>query len=156
MAVTYNGKNFVDLTRIMIRFNNIGLIDKEKIGDALKNVGDLIAREARVIAKKEDILTTGQLINSINARLSFGNSRYTMTVGPKSVPYAVFQELGAQRTPASRAAMFARLREIGRLGDRGPRPGFSQVFHAPRPFMSPAFHRHAYKIIDMLREAFKE
>jgi len=155
MTVTVNGKEGLDIGRIMLRLDRMGA-DREGVRDILNEIGAMMSGEARLVARKEDILNTGRLINSIKHRITEGRNKMTVTVAPVGTFYARFQEDGARRTPASRAAMFARLRELGRIGDRGAKPGFSPTLHRPRPFMKPAFDRHAFKTIAMLRELFKE
>jgi len=122
----------------------------------LDDLGQLLSEEARVMARQQDILNTQRLINAIKHRVSSSSNKVTVTVAPEGIDYAKYQEFGARRTPASRAAMFARLRELGLLGLRTAKPGFSITTHAARPFMKPAFDRHAFKAIDMIRELFRE
>ena len=155
MAITVNGRDGIDLTRIKIRLDRIG-DHRQGISEILDDIGKLISQEARVMARQQDIINTARLINSIKHRISSGRNKITTTVAPVNVDYAKYQELGARRTPASRAAMFAKLREQGMIGLRPAKPGFSETQHIARPFMSPAFKRHAFKAIDMIRELFKE
>lgn len=149
MAVTVNGKEGIDLGRLTLRIDRLG-IHRPHVTKILEEIGAMMSGEAKLVAKQQDIMETGRLINSISHRISQRQDGVSVTVGPKSIFYARFQEDGAIRTPQSRAAMFARLRELGRIGNRGPRPGFSETIHRPRPFLKPAFDRHAFKTYSML------
>lgn len=150
-----NGKEGIDIGRLIRRMDLIGS-DRKDIKRILNDVGQMMSSEARMVAKREDIISTGRLINTIKHRISSQKNKITVTVGPVGTFYARFQELGANRNPASRAAMFARLRELGRIGDRGAKPGFSNTIHRPRPFLKPAFDQHAFKTIGMIRELLRK
>lgn len=153
MPITINGSNGIDILRIKARVDKIGG-DREGIEQVLAKMGDMISQEARVMARQQDIIQTSRMIDSIKHRIRSGVNRITLTVGPFGTHYAKFQELGADRTPASRRAMFARLRELGVLGLRPAKPGFSNTVHKQREFLRPAFNRHAPRTIDMIREFF--
>lgn len=154
MPITVNGANGIDIIRIKARLDRIGG-DREGVERVLNQMGDMLSQEARVMARQKDILSTQRLIDSIKHRIRSGSSRITLTVGPFGTDYAKFQEMGARRTPQSRRAMFAKLRELGLIGLRPAKPGFSNTVHKAREFLSPAFHRHAFKTIDMIRELFR-
>ena len=150
MPVQITGQTSIDIGRILMKMENYTEIDK--VIPVLEDIGKLLVSEARFQARSQDIINTGRLIEKIQSRISKTGTKATLTVGPKAVYYAKFQELGARRTPESRKAMFARLRELGRIGDKPAKPGFSSALHAPRPFLKPAFDKHSFRMISMLRE----
>ena len=140
--------------RINMKLNS--LTDRgEKLKEALDLVGVLLTSEGRRIAKYKDIIQTERLINSIAHEVSATSDDYELEVGPRGVKYAKFQEFGARRTEASRARMFAELREMGVIGQRPARSGFTRTQHAARPFMNEALGLNRKKIAEIIINVFR-
>jgi hypothetical protein len=154
MPITINGSLSIDLTRIEARLSRV--TDRDGIKQVLDEIGMLIAAEAHDEVKnpKKDIISTGKLLSKINYRISETQNKISLTVSPFGIKYALIQERGARRTPQSRQAMFAKLRETGRLGAKVGKMSPSR--HFARPFMEPAFNRHAFKTISLLRELMRK
>lgn len=116
-----------------------------------------MTEEAINQAESQNITDTLQLVASIRYAVRVGRNKATVTVATSRNYYAIFQEMGAFRTEASRRAMFAALRERGvQVPSRAPRPGFTRFEHPARPFMQPAFQLHAHRVREMLVSIFRE
>lgn len=155
MGITVNGRDGINIGRVLIRLDRFGN-DRSGIRRILDDMGQLLAKEARIHARGTGISQTGRMINSIRHRIRDEGDKISTTVSPEKIHYAIYQELGATRNPASNAAMFARLRELGVLGTRPRKVGFTETVHFPRPFMKPAFDRHAFKTVELVRRLLRQ
>lgn len=126
--------------------------------EAMLRIGFLLESEAKLNIRRQGIIDTGRLFNSIRSEFYERGSIVGVRVGSFGVPYASLHEFGGNFTDRQRRAMFASLRERGRLGPRriGPDKGVIQGGRfLARPYLRPAVITHKRRIIDIIRELFR-
>lgn len=120
-------------------------VDKQRL---LMRIGIKLQSEIVLNINKKKIVDFGILRASIKYQLDADS----VTVGSFGVPYARSHEFGVDMSPEKVSAMFASIRRR----HKKPRPG-KGVFQGntrdggrlrERPFVRPAFQRHAQWIVD--------
>lgn len=127
--------------------------DSPKMREALLRIGLLVETEAKLNIRRRGIVDTGRLLNSIRHELYRKRSAVGVRIGSFGVPYAAMHEFGGPFTDKQRRAMFAALRDRGKLGPtRKPGKGVIQGnrFMA-RPYLRPAVRKHRKRIADIIR-----
>jgi hypothetical protein len=123
---------------------------------ALYRIGFLIEAEAKLNIRRQGAIDTGRLINSVQTTVYQQGSRAGVRVGPRGVPYAAMNEFGGPFTDRQRRAMFASLRERGKLGRAyAPKGVIVGGRYRERPYMRPAVLKHKRRIIEIIRDLFK-
>lgn len=126
--------------------------------EALLRIGLLVEAEAKLNIRRKGIIDTGRLFNSIRHELYRRGPNITgVRIGSFGVPYAAMHEFGGPFTSQQRRAMFASLRDRGKLGPvRQPGKGIirGNTFTA-RPFLRPAVEKHKARIVDIIRSLFR-
>ena len=111
--------------------------------------------ETKLNVRREGIIDTGRLFNSIQAKIRQSTNTASVQVGSFGVPYARIHEFGkSDMGPRQRAAMFARLREEGKIGKPGKGVIFARSFRA-RPYLRPAFRKVIGNIDRLLRDLIR-
>lgn len=122
------------------------------VRNALQQVGILISREAAINARRQGMIDSGRLINSIRYEFFIENNRQGIYVGSFGVPYAAINEFGGPFTERQRRAMFAAMSRRG--GSPRPSKGVIMGDHwRARPYLRPAITANTSRIVDILREA---
>ena len=142
--------------RVRARLNRYAP-DSPQIREALLRIGLLVEAEAKLTARRKGIIDTGRLINSIRHEIYQRGTKSGVTIGSFGVPYAAMHEFGGPFTDQQRKAMFASLRDRGKLGPtRKAGKGIIQGSHfMARPYLAPSVEKHKDRIINILRNIFR-
>jgi phage gpG-like protein len=128
-----------------------------RLREAMLRIGFLVEAQAKFNVRRVGAIDTGRLINSIRSEFYQKGDHVGVNIGSFGVPYAAMHEFGGPFTDRQRRAMFASLRDRGRLGkgkgtDKNVVQGNRFV---ARPYMRPAVLAQKYRIIDIIRDLFK-
>lgn len=121
-------------------------------------IGLLLEAETKLNIRRKGIIDTGRLLNSIRTEFYTRGDVVGVRVGSFGVPYAAMHEFGGAFTDRQRRAMFASLRDRGRLGanrktvDKGVIQGSR---FRDRPYIRPAVATHKARILDIIRGLFR-
>lgn len=132
--------------------------DDPAFREAMLRIGFLLEAQAKLNIRSKGIIDTGRLLNSIQTRFYKRDTKVGVNVGSFGVPYAALHEFGGPFTDRQRRAMFASLRERGRLGKGrlGPDKGVIQGGRfMGRPYLKPALAQHTGRILDIIRGLFR-
>jgi phage gpG-like protein len=124
---------------------------------AMLRIGFLLEAQAKINLRRQGIIDTGRLLNSIRSEFYIDRSKVGIRVGSFGVPYASLHEFGGTFTDRQRRAMFGALRDRGKLGpgkgiDKGVVQGGRFL---SRPYLRPAIVSHKNRIIEIIRNLFK-
>lgn len=121
----------------------------------LTRIGMRLEQETKLNIRKQAIIDTGNLFNSIRYQISQTATGMRLSVGSFGVRYAKIHEFGYPvMGPRQRAAMFARLREEGKIGRPGKGVVFAGTFRA-RPYLRPAFDKVTQDFDREIRELLR-
>lgn len=141
--------------RIARKMRSLGP-DSPKLREAMLRIGFLIESQAKLNIRGHGAIDTGRLLNSIRSEFYKNGNRVGVRTGSFGIPYASMHEFGGPFTDRQRRAMFAALRDRGKL--KGPRVSKGVVqgnrFMA-RPYLRPAVRTHKGRILDIIRGLFK-
>jgi len=130
--------------------------DSPKLKEALLRIGFLIENEAKRNIRRQGAIDTGSLLNSVQSHFFKDGDRTGIQVGSFGVPYAAINEFGGPFTDRQRRAMFAALRDRGKLGrDRVSKGVISGGTYRARPYLMPAVKAHKQRIIEIIRGLFR-
>lgn len=131
--------------------------DSPELREALLRIGFLVESQAKLNVRRIGAIDTGRLLNSIRTQFYKQGDQVGVRVGSFGVPYASLHEFGGPFTDRQRRAMFASLRDRGRLGKgRGVDKGVVQGGRfLARPYLRPALLTHTSRIIDIIRGLFR-
>lgn len=151
MATTGDPKTLI--MRIQKRINGLTPEDP-RMTAALHRIGLLISAKAKFNARRQGIVDTGRLINSLRYEIYKEGNEFGVKVGSFGVPYARLHEFGGPFTPAMRRAMFWSIKRRG--GPERKSKGVIQGgrFRA-RPYLRPAVLESRMAILSALREALR-
>lgn len=126
--------------------------DDPNLNEALIRIGSRLERDIKINIRRERIVDTGTLFNSIRYRISKTGNKSILEVGSFGVPYARMHEFGGPFTARQRKAMFASLRNRGKLKGNYTSKNVIQgnTFRA-RPYLRPAMEKNKNFIIDTLQ-----
>lgn len=128
-------------------------VENPRVNEALLRIGLLLEAEVRQNIRRKGIIDTGRLLNSIRHEIYKKRDSVGVKVGSFGVPYAGMHEFGGPFTDPQRKAMFASLRERGKLGP-SRQPGKGVVVGGrfmARPYLRPALIVHKRRILDIIR-----
>lgn len=131
--------------------------DSPELREAMLRIGFLVETQAKINLRRHGAIDTGRLLNSIRSEFYQMGSKVGVRVGSFGVPYASLHEFGGPFTDRQRRAMFASLRDRGKLGPgRRVSKGVVQGnrFMA-RPYLRPAILTHKKRILDIIRDLFR-
>jgi len=140
--------------RIRVRLRTIEP-DSPRMRETLIRIGFLLEAETKLNIVRKHIVDTGRLLNSIKHELFQKGTQVGVRVGSFGVPYAAIHEFGGIFRDDMRRAMFASLRDKGRLGPekQGQNKGvITGGLVRARPFLRPAIRRQKRKIIEILKD----
>lgn len=120
-----------------------------RVREALTRTGILLQSEIKLNIRRQGLLDTGRLFNSIRYEMEQDGPRARLIVGSFNVPYAAVHEFGHRGTHTVRA--YTRSSFNGTVFE--VRSHSRRVNIPARPYLSPAIHTHRNRIIDLLREA---
>lgn len=127
--------------------------DSPEMRRALTSIGILIQREAVINARRQGIIDSGRLINSIRFEFFEEEGKPGILVGSFGVPYAAINEFGGPFTDRQRRAMFAALARTGRLKKNyAPKGVILGNRWKARPYLGPAVNDNKQRILQILRE----
>lgn len=149
-----SGVTFEILSKRLQR--RIGAIDpkSQRMREALTRAGILVTNEAKVNATRQGIVDRGSLRRSINYELVDSGSVSGVIISPFGTRYAAIHEFGGPFTKLMRKAMFATLRDAGKLNKVATRKNVvvGRTFRA-RPYLGPALKSNADKVIKLIQSA---
>lgn len=128
-----------------------------ELREAMLRIGFIVEAQAKLNIRRHGAVDTGRLLNSIRSEFYQRGSKVGVRVGSFGIPYASLHEFGGAFSDRQRRAMFASLRDRGKLGPgRGVDKGVVQGgrFMA-RPYLRPALVTHKNRIIDIIRGLFR-
>jgi phage gpG-like protein len=132
--------------------------DNPAVKASLTRAALLIINQAKIEIRRKRMVDTGRLLNSLKFEFYRPDTGgIGVELGSFGVPYAALHEFGGRFTPAMRRAMFADLRERGRLRKNSKGKGVIQGgrFQA-RPFLRPAYAKHKDKVTELLQEVIEK
>jgi phage gpG-like protein len=135
-------------------------IDQFKQGDprikeALIRIGILLETEIKLNIRRNRLIDTGNLINSIRYRLFQRGDLSGVIVGSFGVPYAAAHEFGFTGTQNVRSHTRNVTQSFGRpiKAKTANVAAFSrQMRIRARPYMKPAMRKHGQRVVQILRE----
>lgn len=127
-----------------------------RMRETMLRIGLLIEAHAKLNVRRWGMIDTGRLFNSIRSEYYRKGSETGVKVGSFGVPYASMNEFGGIVTDRQRRAMFASLRDRGKLKTQSVDKGVIQGSRwIKRPFLRPAVAKNRGKIVELIRELFK-
>ena len=130
--------------------------DSPEMRAALYRIGFLLEAEAKLNIRRAGAIDTGRLLNSVVTTLFRKRDSVGVQTGPRGVPYAAITEFGGPFTDVQRRAMFASLRERGKLGrPYSPKGVIAGGRYRERPYLRPAVLKHKRRIIEIIRDLYR-
>lgn len=142
--------------RIALRMRKFQPGDPQ-LREVLLRIGFLIESHAKFNIRRHGAIDTGRLFNSIRSEFYQQDSRVGVRVGSFDIPYAAMNEYGGAFTDRQRRAMFASLRDRGRLtpGTGLGKGVINGGMWLPRPYLRPAVIENRGRILDLIRGLFR-
>jgi phage gpG-like protein len=133
--------------------------DSLKIRTALNRIGLVLQAEMKYHAKRQQIIDTGSLLNSIRYEVTQSGDTSFLTVGSFGIKYAAMNEFGGKMSRSQVQKMFSEIR-IRKGYSKVPRTGKGIVtvykdgtgYWRPRPFIFRALKDKKNFIIQVMRE----
>lgn len=130
-----------------------------EIRTALTRIGLVLEAEMKYHAKRQEIVDTGGLLNSIRWELQQSGSAAILTVGSFGIKYAAMNEFGGKMSRRQVGKMFEEMR-LRKGYSKVPRKGKGVVtvykdgtgYWQPRPFIFRALKDKKNFIIRVMRE----
>jgi len=116
----------------------------------LTRIALLLENQTKINIRRQGIVDTGNLLNSIQSRVVSNANRAIISYGSFGVVYAGLHEFGGPFTDRMRRAMFAKLNARG----APPKPGKGLVrggFIKARPYIRPSIIQQRRRILEILR-----
>lgn len=131
--------------------------DHPAVRGALTRAAMIVVAEAKMNLRRKRIVDQGRLLNSIRFQM-VSNPNDTLgcivEIGAFGVPYAAHHEFGGVYSPKQMRAMFASLRDRGKLVKGKGGKGVMRGRYLPaRPYLRPALVKHQERFIELLQEA---
>jgi len=129
-----------------------------KMREALLRIGFMVENQAKLNVRRQGVIDTGRLFNSIRSIFYQRGDHVGISVGAFGVPYASMHEFGGIYTARQRRAMFASLRERGKIGkggsgiNKGVLVGDRLI---ARPYLRPAVLTQRNRILDIIRDLYR-
>ena len=138
------------IKRISVRARRWVFNDREA-KQRLTRIGLLLENQTKINIRRQGIVDTGNLLNSIQSRVATRENRAIISYGSFGVAYAGIHEFGGPFTDRMRRAMFAKLNARG----APPKPGKGIIqggFIKARPYIRPSIIQQRRRILQILRE----
>jgi phage gpG-like protein len=116
----------------------------------LTRIALLLENQTKINIRRQGIVDTGNLLNSIQSRVVAREHRAIISYGSFGVAYAGLHEFGGPFTDRMRRAMFAKLRARG----APPKPGKGIVqggYIRARPYIRPSLIQQRRRILEILK-----
>lgn len=133
--------------------------DDPRIPEVLTRIGAMVERQAKIHVRRQHLIDTGTLFNSIKYRLlAKSNNVSAVEVGSYGVPYAAAHEFGFDGIVNVRS--FTR-QQVTAFGRRIPAKPVTVAAHTramhvrKRPYLRPALTDTREKIIDLIRSLYR-
>lgn len=130
--------------------------DNVKVKTALVKLGIMIQTETKLNIRRQGLIDTGRLLNSIQFFVEQSNTSAILRVGSYGVPYAAVHEFGFKGNVTVRAHP----RHISKVFGRNVAPHETNVRSysrrmniKERPYLRPAVETYRSTVVDLLREA---
>jgi phage gpG-like protein len=130
--------------------------NNEIVKTALVQAGIIISGEAKLNIRRQGLIDTGRLLNSLRYEVEQDNVKAMLRVGSFGVPYAAVHEFGYRGTVNIRGHRRLMVKVFGKPVD--PREidvkPHSRFVNIPeRAYLRPAVQKHLPRISELLREA---
>lgn len=126
--------------------------DSPEMKTALTRIGTVLSSEAKLNIRRNRLIDTGRLVNSIHWKLFTGNDSVGVEVGSYGVPYARVHEFG-----------FRGIVQVPQHRRRAPSGTVHSVrSHSrkaniqARPYLRPAIKKHRRFIVDLIASVFSK
>lgn len=117
----------------------------------LTRIALLLENQTKINVRRQGIVDTGNLLNSIQSRVVSNQNSAIVSYGSYGVTYAALHEFGGPFTDRMRRAMFAKLRARG--APKKPGKGIVQGgFIRARPYIRPSLIQQRRRILEILAE----
>lgn len=127
------------------RFNN------SESQERLIRIGLLLENQTKLNIRRQGIVDTGNLLNSIQSRVFANETSATIQYGSYGVVYAALHEFGGPFTEKMRRAMFAKLR--ARNAPKKPGKGLVKGnYIKARPYIRPSVIQQRRRIFQLLQD----
>ncbi len=144
--------------RISRRINQFAPNSPE-LKKAMFRIGFLLESEIKLNVRRQRLIDTGRLLNSIRFNVKRKGNRHTLNVGSFGVPYAQVHEFGFKGVQQIREHRRLQKTAFGRKMDP---PRNVRVREHPRkvsiiarPFMGPAIKKKGPRVTQILAELFE-
>jgi len=118
--------------------------------EKLTRIALLLENQTKLNVRRQGIVDTGNLLNSIQSRVISNKNTATISYGAFGVKYAAIHEFGGPFTERMRKAMFAKFRERG----KPYRPGKGIIeggYVRARPYIRPSLIQQRKRILEILK-----
>jgi phage gpG-like protein len=128
---------------------------------ALMRMGAILVAQIKMNIRRKRIIDQGRLLNSIRfqfVRPEEGSTELglRMLIGSFGVPYAAMHEFGGTYRQQQMRAMFASLKNRGKLNKSGGGKGIMQGrYLRARPYIRPAWERHKDRVTELIKESIE-
>lgn len=119
------------------------------VQEAFTRTGIILTSEIKLNIRRQGLIDTGRLLNSIRYEMEQSAGRAILRVGSFGVPYAAAHEFGDHRTHSVRA--YSRSSLNGSMFSVRAHDRRANI--PARPYLKPAIEKHRKRIVDLLREA---
>lgn len=155
MTITANTGSLI--TRLQRRFNRLSP-DSPEMRTALTKIGITLTAQTIINIRKNNLIDTGRLINSVRYELFKDSASAGVRVGSFGVPYAAVHEFGFHGNVLVKPHSRTVSRAFGHAIDPVT---FMVGMHnrkmnvRKRPFLAPAVRKHREFVIRTIRQAFR-
>lgn len=145
-------KTNIDLLvdRLSKRFKRFDFDDRET-KQRLTRIALLLENQTKINIRRQGIVDTGNLLNSIQSKVTSNSDSAVISFGSYGVRYAALHEYGGVFTDRMRRAMFASFNARGKKPKKGKDIIQGGHFRA-RPYIRPSIIQQRRSIIKILRE----
>jgi len=154
--------SYETLIKRIERMKALGDPSSMQVRQALTRIGTVLKAQIRQNLTDERMVDQGHLRQSIEYYVHQNKDRALLEVGSFGIKYAAINEFGGEMSQKQVRAMFAALSRRGKLGQRKHDVPVVTVnkktgkgIWRKRPFIAPAFKKHSFFIIDVLRSIGK-
>jgi phage gpG-like protein len=125
------------------------------LNEAFTRIALRVMSRAKLNIRRYGMIDTGRLTNSIRYEFYRRGNVQGIRIGSFGVPYAAINEYGGTFTDQMRKAMFANLRERGRIGKGSANKAPTIIGNRwlPRPYLKPALEAERLFIVDQIANA---
>lgn len=151
MSVKHNTSGLIK--RIQEKINALNLTS-DKVRAAFTRIGVLVTAQAKINIRRQGLIDTGRLINSIRFEVFQTEEKAVLRIGSFGVPYAAAHEFGFRETVTVREHTRMMSKAFGKdISPREVRVGqhTMQMKVKKKPYLNPAVRKFTPDIVNMLR-----